>query len=303
MATFDDLIDAGQTASTLLATDYIAIWRPTESVGVRNVMATYAAFPYAFTEPPIPMSHLVGCVTMAAADTDHDVTVTPGRRRDSTDTVNMPAASGNMTKQIDAAWAAGDAAGGLFSGSVAANTTYHFFEIMKDSDNSIDYGWDTSLTAANIPTGYTYYRRIRSYRTDASSNLRQTVDYGGGRFDFASQYLAIADASSASTTQATIDTGVPGGLSMLARVGVSVHYNDNADRAVLFGKTSETLGVPSYATGSQINTATAARKANTFLSLSTDTSALIAYRASDATPDNFTVGVYGWDDSYLALGA
>jgi hypothetical protein len=75
-----------------------------------------------------------------------------------------------LIKQLDAVFASGTNAGGLFSGSKAANTTYHMFLIRKDSDGSIDAGFDTDPDCANIPTGYTAYRWVMSALTDASGN-------------------------------------------------------------------------------------------------------------------------------------
>lgn len=103
-------------------------------------------------------------------DTDHDVLVAVGEATDSANASILKLLTG-ITKQIDAIWAVGDDAGGLFSGTVAADTVYHFFLIQKDSDGTIDAGFDTSVTAANIPTGYTAYSNIGYCWTDASSNI------------------------------------------------------------------------------------------------------------------------------------
>ncbi len=112
-----------------------------------------------------------------AADTDHDITIAAGTRRDSTGAYDLTLAS-PLTKQIDAAWAAGNNAGGLFSGAVASNTGYHVFIIRKDADGSIDAGFDTSVTAANIPAGYTAYWRCGSVWTDGSANIRPFLQVG-----------------------------------------------------------------------------------------------------------------------------
>jgi hypothetical protein len=128
-------------------------------------------------ETPLPRGHLYRSpenhfVELDTTDRDHDlVFIAPMHARDSTDTVNMRLTA-NMTKQIDAAWAAGNNAGGLFSGTVAASTTYHLF-IIATASGDIDCGFDTDADAANIPAGWSYYRRIGSMRTDATSNFEQ----------------------------------------------------------------------------------------------------------------------------------
>jgi len=110
------------------------------------------------------------------ADNEHDIVFSAGKITDSTG--RLPIINTAITKQIDAAWVAGNNAGGLFSGSVAADTTYHLFVIVKDSDLSVDAGFDTDPEAANIPVGYTAYRRIASLYTDASANLVQFYQRG-----------------------------------------------------------------------------------------------------------------------------
>lgn len=103
-------------------------------------------------------------------DSDHDIDISVGIARAADDSTNIELLTA-ITKQIDATWVAGDDAGGLFSGTVANTTWYHVFVIKKDSDGTVDAGFDTSTVAANIPTGYTAYRRIGSVLTDGSANI------------------------------------------------------------------------------------------------------------------------------------
>ncbi len=124
-----------------------------------------------------PKGHISGLTLSNDTDTDHDINITAGEVTDSTDAYVLKLTS-EITKQIDAIWAVGDDAGGLFTGTVAIDTWYHLFLIRKDSDGSIDAGFDTSVTAANIPAGYTAFRRIGSVLTDGSSNILPFNQHG-----------------------------------------------------------------------------------------------------------------------------
>jgi len=124
--------------------------------------------------PPLPKGYKYGFTLSLDTDTDHDIQVDAGVARDSSDSVNIVGSA--MTKQIDAAFAEGDDAGGMFTGSVANSTTYYFFAIVKDSDSSVDYGFDTSSTAANIPSGYTKYLLLDTLLTDGSANLVNSMN-------------------------------------------------------------------------------------------------------------------------------
>jgi len=69
--------------------------------------------------------------------------------------------AGTVIKRADATWASGTNAGGQGSGvSFTANTEYYLFLITNGT--LIDYGFDTSVTAANLrtSTGWQYYRPV-----------------------------------------------------------------------------------------------------------------------------------------------
>lgn len=122
--------------------------------------------------PVSPSNYIDGLeISNNVTDSDHDIDIATGVARDSSNSVDLVLSS-SFTKQIDATWAAGTNSGGLFSGaSLTADTWYYVFLIEKDSDDSIDAGFDDNKTATNIPTGYTEYRRIGAVLTDGSSNI------------------------------------------------------------------------------------------------------------------------------------
>jgi hypothetical protein len=105
----------------------------------------------------------------SAADADHDITFNSGDCKDSSNTIDIQVTSA-LTKQIDAAWSEGNNLGGLFSGSVAADTTYYLHIIAK-GNGSFDAGFDTSETAANKPSGWDYYRQVGRIATNDSGNI------------------------------------------------------------------------------------------------------------------------------------
>lgn len=154
--------------------------------------------------------------------------------------------SGTFTKRLDAAWAAGTGNGGLFSGTKANSTTYHCHAIIKDSDGSIDYGFDTSVTAANRPSGYTEYRRVWSICTDGSGNIKAFHQIR----NTCVWVTAVADYSSTSpgTSYAlqalTVPSGIP--FEVIARLSVSasatgqsftIAFGDGDDYAAAFSNT------------------------------------------------------------------
>lgn len=104
------------------------------------------------------------------ADTDHDIDFTAGNFNfdDGTGQASVSA----LTKQIDANWVAGTNAGGLDTGAVAIDTTYHCFAIYNPTTKVSDFLFSTSLSSPTFPSGFTKKRKIASFITDGSANIR-----------------------------------------------------------------------------------------------------------------------------------
>jgi hypothetical protein len=81
-----------------------------------------------------------------------DVTIAAGACKDSTNTQWL--SGGAMTKQTDATWAEGTAAGGMNdteAGAVAADTWYHVFAIkVPGANGDVDYIFDSNLDGTNL---------------------------------------------------------------------------------------------------------------------------------------------------------
>ncbi|MCK4759965.1 MAG: hypothetical protein KAT69_07930 [Candidatus Aminicenantes bacterium] len=231
---------------------------------------------------PVTAGLIFGLIMSNAADADHDITIATGQAADSTNAFLMQL-SAAMTKQIDAVWAAGNNAGGLFSGAVAIDTWYHVFEIRKDSDGTIDIGFDTSVSAANIPAGYTAYRRIGSVLTDGSANIlgfTQKEDM----FYFDSPISWLAAAPPISKTQ--YDVGTPLGVECIAFVS-GLWVSSTAAGAPAYARIFYPNATDAAATSSNSNIAsfqntTSGRSDSSSVQVLTNASSQLSLRASVA---------------------
>jgi len=154
--------------------------------------------------------YIDGLILSNGTDADHDINISIGECRDASnlyDLLNLA----TLTKQIDAAWSAGTGAGGLFSGTVGNATWYHVFLIRKDVDGTVDAGFDTSVTAANRPAGYTYYRRIGSVLTNGSANILAFTQ-NGNTFLWAALKADLDSVGSSPNTSTLITVSVPTGI-------------------------------------------------------------------------------------------
>jgi len=200
----------------------------------------------AIEEVVIRRNHISGLQTSQHTDADHDIQTSVGECNDSTN-IQLLKSSSILIKQIDAVWAVGTAAGGLASAlTLSVSTWYHFFIIAK-TDGTVDFGWDTSLTATNLLTdavGYTLFRRIASHITDASANIIGFTQISDEfRWDEMPRETSVANPGT-SAVSVTVDT--PIGVTVDADMMFSI--NDSTTAATTFGlltSTSQTDTAPS----------------------------------------------------------
>lgn len=246
-----------------------------------------------YGEVPLPTAYINGLILSNGTDSDHDINISTGKARSEDDTANI-ALSSTMTKQIDATWAAGSDAGGLFSGSVAADTTYHVFAIRKD-DGTVDAGFDTSVTASGIPSGYTSYRRIGSVMTDSSANIT-------GFSQFGDEFLLKTPIFNLTTnpgTSAVLETlSVPTGIQVLANIVIQFMDLTPGATALLYVVTSPDQDDIDPAGANRDGAVYTDAERNTMSRLiRTNTSGQIRTRVDQSNTDiKYGLTVHGWTD-------
>lgn len=273
-----DLIDANESDIDAIEAQLLA-QLPTIEAGDQHKVLKVNSDEDGYDLLHLAVRNMISGLTLSVdTDTDHDIAVAVGQCIDSANEQALILGT-VITKQTDAVFAEGDDAGGMFTGTVAADTWYAVHLIEKDSDGTIDVGFDTSSTAANIPAGYTRYRRIGWVLTDSSANIINFTDYElvGGSI-FRAWRTTLQDYSGAAPTTRTLyPVSVPPG-----ELGeYLIYYSDGAENyawvrhanagTVVASITEFTLAVNSSSTRSM-----ALHK------IVTDSSSQIAARASNA---------------------
>jgi len=236
----------------------------------------------------VAKSKIEGLKISNGADKAHDIDIAVGSCGDSTGAYLLDLTSG-LTKQIDAAWSAGDDAGGIDTGSVAADTWYYIWLIRKDSDGSIDALFSLSSTAPTMPAGYTYKRRIRgAVLTDTSSNILgflQKDDYF-----WYDAYEPDLNTVALITSRTLVVVSVPPSM-----IGIfQLHLYDTGTNEMWVGNTKYTDTTPN-ANQSDLRTIVTSQRESIEKEIRVDTSSQIAYRASDQQ-NNFVVITQGFID-------
>lgn len=245
-------------------------------------------------------SLLPDTVTIAnGTDSDHDIDFSGGN-------FNFDDGSGQyivsaLTKQIDANWAVGDNAGGLDTGTVAADTTYHCFAIYDSTNIVSDYIFSLSATSPTLPGTYDKKRRVGSVITDGSANILNFVQ-DGKRFYFESP---VSDFS-----QTTLPTAVQT-ITMTTPIGIvttpimNVFFGSatlgSSTRTIIFTEVGQPDLAPSGSLFDiRVDQGSNEIEGTTTLvnSTRTDTSSQIRYRVS-TTGISMTIMTRGWTDNNL----
>lgn len=138
-----------------------------------NVMTLGSGGTTSWSPPAVGLSVIPGYINGYTLSNDG---TTPNSVLDiavgyASDSTNASMITGTTFKKSTAgSWTAGTGNNGMGTGlTIAASTWYHVFAIIKSG--AYDVYFDTSATAANAPSGTTYFRRIGSFLTDGSVHI------------------------------------------------------------------------------------------------------------------------------------
>lgn len=143
------------------------------------------------------------------------MTISPGVAADDSSSDIMVLASPLNKFAGSAPWQAGNNGVGLDTGSIAPNTTYHFFIIKNPTTGAVDSLYSLSPTAPTMPSGFTLKRWVFAMKTDGTSQWR-------GFSHFMDRVLwtvpTLDDLSAVGTTGVLVALNVPTGIKVEAEI-------------------------------------------------------------------------------------
>lgn len=248
----------------------------------------------------LPRAYLAGCQLSNNAGTPTTkIDISAGQAQDAGNAGALTLAA-TLTKDLSAVWAVGSGNGGLGNTVTrATNTWYHMFLIKRTDTNVVDAYFDTSVSAANIPSPYTLFRRLGSVRTDGTGSgniLAFTQD--GDYFQWSAAVTDVNDAPPASTNAITKTLTVPIGVNVVAALYCDLTNAGPQTCYALYSDLSTTDTAPAAGRAQLLAKSNGTTSGGTSLVLCrTNTSAQIRTRVSNVTGFTHTVGTYGWYDS------
>jgi hypothetical protein len=241
----------------------------------------------------LPRGYIDGLILSNDSDVDHDIAVSTGVCRNSTNVENIEISA--LIKQLDANWVVGNNQGGLDTGSVAANTWYHVFAIKRTDTGVTDILFSLSVNAPSLPTNYTVFRRIGSILTDADSNIIGFTQAG----ESFTWNTAIVDVNAAAgpNVDTLVVVSVPTGIPIQARCRIEITSATVGDEYHL----QDAPAVSSYELIAYAQVAGVKNSSGEGL-VRTNTSAEITHKATD-TDVTVSLITNGWIDSRGSEGA
>jgi hypothetical protein len=227
--------------------------------------------------------------------------VAAGAANDSTNIMMMKLVSA-YTKTT-AAWAVGTGNGALDTGTIAASTWYHVFLIKRPDTYVVDVLVSLSATAPTLPTGYTYFRRIGSMKTDGSSQWIKFIQ-DGDKFRWATPVRDINNNNPGTAAVTLVFPSLPLGVRVQADLSAAL-FNNNAGggTALYLSDLSQNDVAAGALTGFTIaatNTNAAAASVvftGAPVSIMTDVLQSIRSRVGGSTADlNVMIMVHGYND-------
>lgn len=124
----------------------------------------------------LPQGYLFGLTIENNGGSPFDtLDINIGKCRSSDNTSDL-AISALLTKYASTIWNQGTNQGGLDTGSIGSNQTWHIYVISNTS--IVDIIFSQNGISPSLPSGYSLYRRIGSFTTSASAQVRQFSQIG-----------------------------------------------------------------------------------------------------------------------------
>jgi hypothetical protein len=226
---------------------------PTASGQAPSEITLGAGLAFSGTVLAVLLTNYIGGMLLSNDGTSPNTVldIATGVCADSTNTV-MIVNNNPFTKSISSTWTAGTGNGGLGNGlSLTASTTYHVFAIINN--NLADYYFDTSVSAANAPTGTTAFRRIGSLLVNSSSHITTFTQYGD--YFYINSILSLN--TGVGNFTATLQTNVPLGISVIPLlswlIGITSTGASSATTNVLVANFANTMSTALLSVECQAN--------------------------------------------------
>lgn len=252
-----------------------------------------------FTPANVALSEMMkgwiaGLTYANGTDATNDIDIAAGWCMDATGVWQMEVPA--LTKQSDAAWAVGTAAGGLDTGAVG-NSDYYIWAIARSDTGVIDALFSLSATAPTMPASYDYKRLIGWFKRSGGTIVAfKTYETAGGGLELKWNVptLDVDLAATLTTSRRTDAAKVPLNFSTEALLRVAVFDATSVPYTNICCPDETDAAIDGAAAPLQNFAATTGFAASGDLRVRTSAAGLVAARSSIATVDTYRFVTLGF---------
>jgi hypothetical protein len=153
--------------------------------------------------------------------------------------------------------------------TVAASTWYHVFSIVNAG--AADVYFDTSVTAANAPSGTTAFRRIGSILTDASSHI-VAFSQNGDEFLMGNSFDNVAGVATPTVAALITLSNVPPGVKVNALFSATLEYSSGTDAILFWSQDQPNVGIGLGGSGQSLRSYVSGEQNSGMFNVRTNTS-------------------------------
>jgi hypothetical protein len=203
----------------------------------------------------------------------------------------------NLTKTL-APWAVGMGNGGLDTGTINPNSWYHFYIIKRPDTGVVDAIFSTNAASPTMPANYTQYRRVGSFRTDASGNITNFSQVGD-QFLFAVPILSYNNIGFTAGASTSYQLTTPQGYKHEALFNIHVSGGYTVNTQITYWSPDQGSTFGAFPVGSDLSSiqSTAASTPSGLIRLRTGVSANIYIYSNQAIGAGIYINSHGWYDN------
>lgn len=290
-----DAIVSALTTVSISTSDYLFIADASDTNKKKKALVSDIV---ALSAPTIIRGYLWGMtLSNNGSDATNDIDVSAGAcvSDDTSDTTRVLLNPGAMTKQLDAVWAAGSAAGGRISTEALANGTWHVYAFRR-SGGTDDICFSQSLTPT-LPDSGTNKRRIGSILRESAAIVGFVQD---GDWFLRKASVLDLNANNPGTSAVTATLSVVTGINVHVFVNAGVKTGTSSTSAYFSAlAVNDELPADSAAPLMSVGVVDVSGTTRTTpMVIRTNTSGQIRYRivTSDAST-NVRIVTLGWIDT------
>lgn len=215
----------------------------------------------------------------STAGSSTTLTVGAGECKDSSNVALLTTAS--SVAKTTSAWAVGTGNGGLDTGAIANNTTYHWYVIKRVDTGVTDILFSLSASSPTLPANYTLSRYLFPWRTNGSGQwVLMTYSANDDSFLLDTSVLDVSATNPGTSSVTATLASLPTGIKVTALVNTKA--SDTSGAIILYARSLDQSDQAPSATVAPLATSisqSASTSASTsFNAIRTNTSAQIGYR-------------------------